>query len=461
MSIVGIVSVIIIGAVVCISSIKANANTVKLLILLCFFQNIYILVLSRFLTSLDYTIICFMKEILVYMTIIVSFLRKRKIDKTERYSIIAIIVLLGYIIIKMDFSMGVIASFRQLSIPFIFYIFGRSVKIKKGDFLELVHFFVTLSVFSVLFGMIQIIVGPALYDSLGMRYYMKIKYGFLQMNDGYYIPVSMLSWDLYKYTGKVYLRLSSILVDPVVLSQILALAFALVTFDYSEDLMSKKRKRIYSILLLSGVVLTLGKGGIIITALVFVYFFGKRNKERKLLSYAVYLVIGFICIILIQKADSGESISLHWAGLVDNIQVMKENPLGTGIGTAGNMAAKYAESTTNENSGESFIGAVIGQMGIIGIIIYFLFIYGLFVKYKRVKQYNNLYNIIFITTNCMWITSFLNNTAISFTNCFMYFVILGFSDKEIQQYTTQDEELENGNQMNYAIQMNNVYMEEK
>jgi len=39
MSIVGIVSVIIIGAVVCISSIKANANTVKLLILLWFFSK--------------------------------------------------------------------------------------------------------------------------------------------------------------------------------------------------------------------------------------------------------------------------------------------------------------------------------------------------------------------------------------------------------------------------------------
>lgn len=461
MSIVGIVSVMIIGAVICISSIKANANTVKLLIVLCFFQNMYILILSRWLTDLDYTVICLMKELLVYMTIVISFLRKRKIDKTEIYSIIAIIVLLGYIIIKMDFSMGVIASFRQLSIPFVFYIFGRSVKIKKGEFLELVRFFVALSIFAVLFGIVQIIIGPAFFDALGMRYYMKVKYGFLQMNNGYYMPNSMMSWDLYKYTGKAYLRMSSILVDPVVLSQVLALAFTLVTFDYCEDLMSKKRKRICSILLLSGVVLTLGKGGIIIAALAFVYFFGKRNKERKLLSYAVYLVIGFICIILIQNADSGESISSHWAGLVDNIQVMKEYPLGTGIGTAGNMASKYAESEEIENSGESFIGAVIGQMGIMGIVIYSIYIYGLVVKYKRVKQYNKLYNIIFITTNCMWITSFLNNTAISFTNCFMYFVILGFSDKAIQQYTAKDEALDNGNRMNYTIQMNTAYMEEQ
>ncbi len=447
MSIVGVSSIIIIGTVVFISSIKANVNTVKLLIILCFFQNIYLLILSRFLTKTDYTMICLMKEMLVYLTIAFSYLRKRKIDKVEKYSIIAMGVLIFYVIVKMDFSMETIASFRQLSIPFIFYMFGRSVTIKKGQFIEVIRFFIVLSVFTVLFGIVQIIIGPSFFEALGMRYYMIIKYGYVKTINGNIIPSSMLTWDLYKYTGKVYLRLSSILVDPVVLTQILALAFALVTFDYDFEIMGKKIQRIYSVLLLLGVVLTLGKAGLMITALVIIYYYGEKNNNRKLMSYVLYSLIAIACVILIQTSGSGESISLHWAGLIDNVKVMRNHFFGTGIGTAGNLATKYAENLVNENSGESFIGAVIAQMGIMGIIIYLLFIYGMFIKYKKVKQYSNLYNIIFITTNCLWITSFVNNTAISFTNCFMFFTILGFSSEEIKKIDTCEEKLinEHGN----------------
>ena len=434
MSLVGLVSFLVIVGIVAISSFKANANTVKLLIILCFFQNIYILLLSRWLTGTDYIMLCLIKEILVYLTIFLSFFKKRRIDRTEIYAFAALLVLVLYVLLRMDFSMSVIASFRQLSIPFLFYIFGRSVKLKEGDFVKVIRIFITLSIFTVLFGLIQVMVGPAFFDKMGMKDYMEIKYGFLQMRDGYYIPTSMLSWDFVKYTGKVYLRLASFLVDPVILSQILALAYLLVTFDYCGEL-TGKRKKLYSIVLLVGVILTLGKGGILITAFSFVYLWGKRNGQRKIISYIAYIFVAIVCVFLIEGAGEGESISLHMAGLTDNIQVMKQNPLGTGIGTQGNMAIKYYEVKNVEVSGESFVGAVMGQMGIIGIVIYCVFMYGLYTKYRRMKHYNKLYNIVFIATNSMWITSFLNNTAVSFTNCFMYMVVLGFSEYSIELYS--------------------------
>jgi hypothetical protein len=431
MSILGLLSVAVIGIIVVIFSFKANKNTVKLLIILCFFQNIYILLLSRWLTKTDYTMICLLKEVFVYLTIIISFLKKRKIDRTELYSIMAILILFAYMIIRMDFSMGALSSFRQLSVPFIFYMFGRSIRLNKGEFIEIIRCFVYICLLSVIFGLVQVLMGPALFQAFGMKNYMTLKYGFVQYINGFYVPSSMMSFDLYQYIGRCIYRMSSFLVDPVILAQILALALLLIFFDKNREITDKKNAKVWTVMMSVGLVLTMGKGGIVISVLCFVYFFGKKTKENKLLSLLAYALIAMVCIVLVINASSGSSISNHFEGLTDNIEVMKNYPLGKGIGTEGNLAAAYGQNVSDEVSGESFVGALMAQMGIVGLLIYGVFIYGLFLKYRKTYRVNNLYNVIFIATNCMWISSLVNNTAISFTNCFMYFVILGFAEKYI------------------------------
>jgi hypothetical protein len=358
-------------------------------------------------------------------------MKKRKIDRTEVYSIMAILILLAYMIIRMDFSMGAIASFRQLSIPFIFYMFGRSIRLNNGEFIEIIKCFVYICLVSVIFGLVQVLSGPALFQAFGMKNYMALKYGFVQYINGFYVPSSMMSFDLYQYTGQYIYRMASFLVDPVILAQLLALALLLIFFDKNREITNKKTAKMWTALMSVGLILTMGKGGIVIAVLCFVYFFGKKTKENKAVSLLAYVVIAMICIVLIMNASSGSSISNHFAGLTDSIEVFKNYPLGKGIGTEGNQALAYRRNESNEVSGESFVGALIAQMGIVGLLIYGVFIYGLFLKYRKTYRVNNLYNIIFIATNCMWISSLVNNTAISFTNCFMYFVILGFEEKYI------------------------------
>ncbi len=426
MSALGIVCTIIIVSIIIFYGLKADKNTVKLLILLCFFQNIFILIFSPYLKANDYTILAFLKEILVYITIIRSFLRKRKVDKIEICSIIALFVLVVYLIFRMDFSMTTIASFRQLSIPFIFYLFGRSVRLQKGNFIEIIRFFVKICIFSVLFGLFQIIIGPSFFDKLGMKNYMLLKYGMVSVYGKYCVPDSMMSYDLMKFTGKIYYRMASILVDPVILSQILALAFVLVSFDYSLKLTSENKKKIYSILLAVGILATMGKGGIVIAILAWVFIWGKENRQRKVLSYALYAAAGLMCLTILVGSSDGSSVDMHFRGLTDSISVLKENPLGKGIGTEGNMAALYGADT--ETIGESFVGALMAQMGIVGVFLYAFFIWELYIKYRKIREKSSIYNNIYFATNSMWITSLLNNTSISFTSCFMYFIVLGFSE---------------------------------
>ena len=82
----------------------------------------------------------------------------------------------------------------------------------------------------------------------------------------------------------------------------------------------------------------------------------------------------------------------------------------------------------SELSGESFVGTVIGQLGIL-VIIYFFFAYGLYKESKPKKEYSKCTKDIIeatrIATMMMFLTSFINNTAISFTSCFIFIIILG------------------------------------
>lgn len=426
MSALGIICTIIIGSIIIFYGLKADKNTVKLLILLCFFQNIFILIFSPYLKANDYIILVFLKEILVYITIIGSFFKKRKVDKVEICSIVALFVQVVYLIFRMDFSMTTLASFRQLSIPFLFYLFGRSVRLQKGDFLEIIRLFVKICIFSVLFGLFQIIIGPSFFDKLGMKNYMILKYGRVTMYGEYCVPSSMISYDLMKFTGKTYYRMASILVDPVIISQLLALAFVLVSFDYSLKLTSENKKKICSILLAVGILATMGKGGIVIAILTWIFIWGKKNIQRKILSYALYAVVGFACLMILVGSSNGSSFDMHMSGLTESILVLKDNPLGKGIGTEGNMAVLYGADT--EAIGESFVGALMAQMGFVGVFSYVFFIWELYIKYKKVRGKNSIYDNIYFATNSMWITSLLNNTSISFTSCFMYFIVLGFSE---------------------------------
>lgn len=101
---------------------------------------------------------------------------------------------------------------------------------------------------------------------------------------------------------------------------------------------------------------------------------------------------------------------------------MGSNIFGVGIGRYGNMTSLYG-NTAVKGSGESFIGSMIAQIGIVGILIYGYFYINLFYKLRREK--NDLAVIVYWLNAALLITAFFNNTAISFTNCFIYFILAG------------------------------------
>ena len=111
----------------------------------------------------------------------------------------------------------------------------------------------------------------------------------------------------------------------------------------------------------------------------------------------------------------------------EQVNLLGQHPLGLGVGGYGNLGKLYGLLDV-EGSGESFFGSAIGQLGVLAIVLYLYFYTKLFKRLKRIKT--PLSEIILQLNIGLLLTSFFNNTAISFTGCYIFFVLAALCIKE-------------------------------
>lgn len=188
-----------------------------------------------------------------------------------------------------------------------------------------------------------------------------------------------------------------------------------------------KYQKVCFLIIAISLLLTFAKGGIVIAMITGAILVKKIYKKRRIGNALLVLGILLFAYALLFSVETGSSGSAHLAGLLDHIRKLPNHLLGTGIGSEGNLAINMAGLET-ESSGESFIGTVIGQLGI-GIFLYVIYAYNLYRNTVSKLTYNTVTNDILKTTNfstlILFLTSLINNTAISFTSCFIYIIILG------------------------------------
>ena len=386
---------------------------------MCFFQNISLVLVSRFINSTEFTLIALSKELYVIIYILKRIVEKRKVSVDVMFCALAIMVLLCYWIMNGTGTFkGQLSSFRQLYLPFAFYMFGRLCDIHTTDYTDIMRYYVKVCVIAVTVGIVDMIFGVVFWSQLGLSEYAALKNNLDYMRDGMY-----RSFYTYDFLGLKLRRMASILVDPVILGQLFGIGFLFAFF--SDGLFKKKaHKYLCSLYIFIGLILTFAKGGIIIAVFSSCILLGKVAK-KKIVSYGL-LFLG-ICVFVIFTLDSieaGHSGSNHVNGLISGIESLFSYQLGRGIGGGGNLADLYGGFENNSVPGdESYVGTVMAQMGWIGLIMNLLF------WCKFFKNVRNTYvgkDINIINTACvvLFLTSFINFTAISFNSCFIY-IILG------------------------------------
>ena len=395
-------------------------HAVKFLIVVCFFQNFILCIFSPYMWQNTFSIFILLKEIYVLLYIIFCIIKRRyKINLFQLYCCVVILIF-----ITMTFITGSgmlktrLSCLRQLYLPFIFYLFGSVSKISIDKIKNILKFYTLVSVVAAIFGFIEIALGNKLWDKLNIVSYCANK-GIVSTTAFYNgLPGNFYSFDLPFLPNKQ--RMASFFVDPVICGQVLSLAFVIVVFG--RDIFDNRIQRyIFGIILGIGVCLTLCKGGLIIAAFSFCILtrkvFGKKVLSNLMLVLGVIVVIVYIGFSLTKSL----STATHMNGLVSGFQALLKYPFGTGIGSAGNLSVEEGR-TINIIGAESYIGSLMAQTGVVGLginIYYFVYI----LKKSKKNLNNRNITIIIITLNlALGLTSLVNFTAISFTNCFMFII---------------------------------------
>lgn len=402
---------------------KSIEKATKFLIIACFFQNFVLCIFSPYMEGISFSIFILLKEIFVLLYIIFRLVKKNwKINFFQAFCCVAILTLVMMTLFGKGTLKTRLSCLRQLYLIFVFYLFGSLSKIKMNAIRNIVQFYVSTCFVTSLFGFVEILLGNKLWMALHIFNYFEKK-GTISIA-GFFngLPGNFYSYDI-PFLIRVQ-RMSSFFVDPVICGQVLSLAFVISLF-WSDLFKTRKKRYLYSFVLGIGLCMTLSKGAIIIAGFSFCILIGKISKHKMLSNLMISFGAVLIILYVTFSFSNEMSTATHMNGLFSGIRSVFEHPFGTGIGSAGNLAVGDGQNI-NIVGAESYVGSMLTQVGIVGLIFnlcYFSYIQNIKKKNLKKNFFDKNSTIVLTVNLALALTSLVNFTAISFTSCFMFIIL--------------------------------------
>ncbi len=152
-----------------------------------------------------------------------------------------------------------------------------------------------------------------------------------------------------------FLRASSTFLDPINFGHVMVFWYFL-----ADELKTTKLKPLFA----AAVLLSFSKAAIL--QLVIVILFRTKRIPVALKALMCFSAVSFSLFFIMQHAG----FESHQRGLTNSLSSL--TVFGLGLGEAGNVSSMY--DSNESNIGDSFIGALIGQIGVIGSAIWFILI---------------------------------------------------------------------------------------
>jgi len=389
-------------------------------------QNLYLGYVAESASSSQVQIMVITNFILVVgMVSVLIFLLKPK-DKFFTAAMTILIVLaafsIGSIFLFQGHFMSAIASMRNIITPPLLLVLGFIAYRRSGIRTVLIYIAV-LSVFVVAFGFYERYMETDIWLRLNLTELL-IKKG-LPVHPSLGVPLNFYSSEL--LNGEHVRRMVSSFADPVNLGTFLFFSFMSAWY---------LRRKLLMLIISITIVLALSKGallGILVFSAVFAYYFAKKSTFVLVVIGAALAGIGFV---LYSLSHSTMSLFLHVEGFLAAFKELPSHPLGRGVGNIGVLAGLYSNGAETGIT-ESGIGMIIGQLGVMGLILYYLLfknIYSRLVRCddKRTKAFalSLLFSIIL---NIMF-----NEVALSPNSSAIYFVALGLICASIRSGRRQE-----------------------
>lgn len=378
-------------------------------------QNIYMGIIAPYVTSMQLQVMIVLNFLFaVMLCLFVYFIQPELMNKKiVKNTVWVLVFTVGYslatIVLFHADPMSGFASLRNILNPIMFFLLGLityKVTILKR-FLKYVSY---IALFVFLFGVYERFINPDVWTTLNLAD-LWTKKG-LPVN-----PVSGLPLNYYssESIGGIQMRrMVSSFADPVNLGTFLFFGFMAAWY---------LKKYLLALLMVVATALTISKGALL-GLFVFLVVWAKNYTPK-----AVFVLItlcagvagaGFIGYTMMH---STMSTLMHMTGFFSAFLELPHHPLGRGLGNIGVLAGLYSQGAESGIT-ESGFGMVIGQLGIVGIVLYFVFFKSIyknigFVEDEREKVLG--YSLFLaITLNIAF-----NEVALSPNSSAVYFIALG------------------------------------
>lgn len=248
---------------------------------------------------------------------------------------------------------------RNCSVFYFAYLIGRR-SCDRDDHKKCINAIVDLSVLLVILGIVMLFLPAEAWKHMGIREVYIAKGTSAETFASTGLPVRF-----YTSIGRSrFYRMASILYEPVNLSYILAAAWIMIYL--SKDI---KARTLKGILLVTGIILTFGKGGMLISGLIvfcdiYLSILGHVNgntlNRLKRISAVLIIVMSVFVMGKYYFRNIGGSATPHFYAIVRALPNILKRPFGNGLGYGGN----YGISRTKDAGQESGLMAVMVQFGI-------------------------------------------------------------------------------------------------
>lgn len=383
-------------------------------IMLSVFQNIYLGIFSIKLSAIAIqllTVLNFIISVLIFVMLLTSYINSKKFDRKNLYLFLTLVIYCGFSIIflnEINF-MSIISSLRNIISIFIFYIIGN-LAVDRIDIKKFEMIIIFIGLVTIIFGFYEKFFNPNLWENLNITE-LWTKKGITLQSSG--LPTNFYSSET--INGQRIRRVTSTFADPVNFGTFLFAIFCISWFN---------KNKILILLSILAIALTISKGaflGVLIFICVYFFFFSRKNF---IWAASIMGIIGLGFLIYAYKT-SANSVFLHISGFTSAITAIFKNPLGDGIGSTGVISKQFSGYTANSDITETGLGMIIGQLGIIGLIIYLAFFKRIFNKCKFLKEKREKV-LCFTLFFSILINIFFNEVALSPNSCAIYFILLGY-----------------------------------
>jgi hypothetical protein len=358
-----------------------------------------------------------LKDIILYcvfFVVLVNILYSRTSNKID---VLSFLIVFFVLFMAVNNDEVPLLSVRQLLVIPLGLIFGSFLYKGNIDFKSVFNVYMSMMVFLVVAAYFERFIlydaSESFWNMLGIESYMNMKGMVGWANVNTHVPNSFYSYDFYNYTGEKIRRMVSIIAEPTLFGQLLVLP----SLYY---LLSKKY--LCALFFMVPIILAFSKGGVLgVTVGFTLYYWRERSNVLHKISILILIILAFLVIVFLYINNSVQSITNHLNGFITNMMVLLEQPFGLGIGKVGNFYNIAAGGTVT--SGESYVGTIVGQFGIIGLFLFLLFFY---IIYKFETNNVVMLNATKYTMLAVLITGVFSESAISYVGTSLLLILTSY-----------------------------------